>query len=126
MIRILIAYLRGDFEHAKSLLQSTDRTLEIIGNRVQRIGGLITVSVIALYEDQPEIIVTNVLKSKELETASTSIAERAFHTMLLGCGYYIKGDYGMALEHFKESLERLNKLENKLTDATLWALQCFS
>ena len=32
----------------------------------------------------------------------------------------------MALENFKESLERLNKLENKLTDATLWALQCFS
>lgn len=126
MIRIFIAYLRGDFEHAKSLLQSTDRTLEIIGNKDQRIGGLIALSVIAMYEEQPEIIVTNVLKSKKLETASTSIAERAFHTMLLGCGYYIKGDYGMALENFKESLERLTKLENKLTDATLWALQCFS
>jgi len=124
--RIFIDYVRGDYEHAKTLFQSFDRTLEIQGNRNQRMTSLITLSAIALWEGQPEITIANMLKVKTLDATSRTKGDQAFRNILLGCGYYLKGDHRSALEHFRSSLQVITEADDKKEESIIWALQYLS
>jgi len=125
-LRIFIDYVRGDYEHAKTLFKKFDRILEIQGNRNQRENGLMTLSGIALYENQPEVAITNVLKVKELGIFDTSKEVQAFYNMILGSGYYRKGDHRSALEYFRSSLKLITEADNKKEETIIWALQFLS
>ena len=124
--RIFIDYVRGDYEHAKTLFEKFDRTLEIQGNRTQRETSLITLSGIALYEGKPEIAIANILKVKALGTLDRSKGGQAFHNMLLGSGYYLKGDHRSALENFRSSLQLITEVDNKKAENIIWVLQFLS
>ena len=123
--RVSAAYLRGEHEQVKSLFESTDRKLEIVGNRTQRMLGFMIISRIALEENQPEIMIENGLKIRELKGALSKgfIAEQ---DMILGVGYYLKGDHRLALENIQSSLGLLTELENRKHILIAHAMQIFS
>jgi len=124
--RIFIDYVRRDYEHAKTLFEKFYRTLEIQGNHSQRETSLITLSGIALYEGQPEIAIANMLKVKTLVTEGIDKGGQAFHNMLLGSGYYLKGEHGSALENFRSSLKLITEADDKKRETIIWALQFLS
>ena len=124
--RIFIDYVRGDYEHAKSLFKRFDRTLEIQGNRTQREVSLITLSGIALYEGQSEIAIANMLKVKTIATEGIDKGGQAFHNMLLGSGYYLKGDHRPALENFRSSMNLITEADDKKDERIISVLQFLS
>ena len=120
-----IAYIRGEHDQAKSLFQSSDGKLEIIGNCNQRAGGLILMSRIALEENQPKDIIDLTLRLREIKGSLSSglIAE---HDMLLGVGYYLNGDRRLALENIQYSLDLLTEMEDWKNIYLAYTLQDFS
>jgi len=124
--QMLIYYVRGKYDQAKSLFQNTDRKLEIIGNRNQRWIGFIILSLIALEENQPEVIIDLGLKARELKVVNQNKAFIADQNMILGAGYYLNGDRIPALENIKSSLDILTDLRDRKNAVIAYTLQHFS
>ena len=124
--RMLIYYVRGKHDQAKSLFQKMDRKLEITGNRNSRMIGFIVLSFIALEENQAEVVIDLGLKVREIRETTEDRANIAEQNMILGAGYYLKGEREPALDNIRSSLDLLTELEDRKNVLIAYALQIFS
>jgi len=124
--RMLVYLLNEKHDQAKSLFQNMDRKLEVVGNRNQRMIGYIVLSLFALDENQPDVIIDLGLKIMEIREANQHKGFTAQQNMILGAGYYLKGDRKLANENIHSSLDLITELQDRKSGLIAFTLQNFS